>query len=164
MSLVPKAFRGRHEPHGQLQSWDSFQDHGLLATRGSSTTIMAFQGEPYSPMVNGHIEWKDTPEAHVYKANLPSSLKHSDVRVEVDDGKVLCINCEKRVEKQQHRGGVHHVQFSSGLFVQRLNLPENSKVDQVKASMDNKNGVLTITVPKNRVMNRNVRNIEITHK
>ncbi|XP_019176910.1 PREDICTED: receptor kinase-like protein Xa21 [Ipomoea nil] len=35
---------------------------------------------------------------------------------------------------------------SSGKFVRRIWLPENAKVDQVKASMDN--GVLTVTVPK----------------
>src|ERR1044072_466765 len=100
---------------------------------------MTFQTEP-SPMVNSHIEWKETPEAHVCKAYLPG-LKRSDVRVEVDDDRVLTIVCHKSAEMEEHGGGWRRVQVSSGHFVQRLLLPENSVADHVKAYMDN--GVLT---------------------
>lgn len=97
----------------------------------------------------------------MYKAHLPG-LKQSDVRVEVDDDRVLCIICERSVEKEEQRDGWHRVEVSSGQFVQRLTLPENSKVDHVKAYMDN--GVLTIHVPKHRAtINNRTRNIQISH-
>ncbi|KAM7528131.1 hypothetical protein LguiB_031541 [Lonicera macranthoides] len=38
------------------------------------------------------------------------------------------------------------VEKSSGQFVRRFRLPENVKMDQVKASMENR--VLTVTIPK----------------
>jgi HSP20 family protein len=39
-------------------------------------------------------------------------------------------------------------------------LPENAKLDQVKANMEN--GVLTVTVPKEEVKKPDVKAIEIT--
>lgn len=117
-----------------------------------------------SPVLNtALIEWKETPEAHVYNAHLPG-YKRNDVRVEVDDDRVLCIVCGKSVEKEEQRGGWHRVELSSGQFVQRLTLPENSMVDHVKAYMDN--GVLTINVPKkhHRGVNNRVRNINISSR
>ena len=163
-------FGRRHEPPHH-QTWDAYQDHGYneldsyahrhsaFGTGQSSTPYTAFPRET-SPMLNSHIEKKETPEAYVFKAHLPG-LKRSDVRVEVDDGRVLCIVCERSVEKQEQRGAWHLVEMSSGHFVQRVMLPENSNVDHVKAYMDK--GVLTITVPKyNRAMNHHVRSINIS--
>ncbi|XP_061356462.1 18.1 kDa class I heat shock protein-like [Gastrolobium bilobum] len=151
-------FFGRKSEPPRHQTWDPYQDHGLRTAR-TNTPFMAFPGEQ-SQIVNVHIESKETPEAHVYKAHLPG-LNRSDVRVEVDDRNVLSIICEKSVEKEEHRGGWYLMEQSSGHFVQRLNLPENSNVDHVKAHMDD--GVLTITVPKHRVLNNRVRNINISH-
>ncbi|XP_057436882.1 18.1 kDa class I heat shock protein-like [Lotus japonicus] len=159
MSILPNSLFGRRrsEPH-RSHIWDLFQDHGFGAAR-TSTPHMAFPSEP-SPIVNSHIEWKETPEAHVCKAHLPG-LKRSDVRVEVDDDRVLSIICSKSVEMEEQGGGWHRVEVSSGQFVQRVMLPENSKVDHVKAYMDN--GVLTVKVPKHRVVDNRVRNVRISH-
>ena len=49
---------------------------------------------------------------------------------------------------------------SSGKFTRRFRLPENAKVNEVKASMEN--GVLTVTVPKEEVKNHDVKAIEIS--
>ena len=49
---------------------------------------------------------------------------------------------------------------SSGKFVRRFRLPENAKVNEVKASMEN--GVLTVTVPKEEVKKPDVKAIEIS--
>lgn len=164
MSILPSGFFGRRHEPPRHQVWDPYQDqyHGLEDARSCSTYMHPFPSETVhsAPIVNAHIEWKETPEAHVYKAHLPG-LNHNDVRVELDDDRVLCIICDKREEKQEQRGAWHRVELSSGHFVQRLTLPENSKVEHVKAHMDNE--VLTITVPKHRVMNNHhVRNINIS--
>jgi HSP20 family protein len=169
MSLFPSSIFGRRrsEPqqdHHHLQTWHnpSYQKHGYEISQINNTphlTTPPFHNEP-SPIVNTHIEWKETSEAHVYKAHLPG-MKRNDVRVEVDDDRVLCIICEKSVEKEEERGGWHRVEVSSGHFVQRLTLPENCKVDHVKAFMDH--DVLTIHVPKHRIGNSRVRNVQISH-
>ena len=49
---------------------------------------------------------------------------------------------------------------SSGKFLRRFRLPENAKMDGVKASMEN--GVLTVTVPKDEVKKPDVKAIEIS--
>ncbi|KAJ1378737.1 HSP20-like chaperone [Sesbania bispinosa] len=157
--------RRRSQPLRHHQTWDrdTSQDHGYGSVSRTNTTppyMGGFPREPSPPVVNSHIEWKETPEAHVYKAHFPG-LKRTDVRVEVDDDRVLCIICEKSVEQEEQRGGWHCVEFSSGQFVQRLILPENSLIEHVKAYMEH--GVLTITVPKHRVVNNRVRNIQISH-
>ncbi|KAF9624595.1 hypothetical protein IFM89_012017 [Coptis chinensis] len=48
----------------------------------------------------------------------------------------------------------------SGSFLRRFRLPENAKVDEVKASMEN--GVLTVTVPKEEVKKSEVKSVEIS--
>lgn len=166
MSLFPNGIFGRRsfKSPNHHQTWNHnnpslVMNHGIGNIDGTMTRHVALHEEP-SPIVNTHIEWKETPEAHVCKAHLPG-MKRSDVRVEVDDERVLCIVCEKKVEMQEHRQGWHRVEVSSGHFVQRLTLPENAMVNHVKAYMDN--GVLTIRVPKHRSVNNHVRNVQISH-
>ncbi|TKY65933.1 18.1 kDa class I heat shock protein [Spatholobus suberectus] len=126
-----------------------------------ATALHGFPQRPVADAQHPH-RVKETPEAHVYKAHLPG-YRQNDVRVEVDDGRVLCIVCGKSAEKEEQRGGWHRVELASGHFVQRLTLPENSMGDHVKAYMDS--GVLTITVPKhNRGVNSRVRNINVSSR
>ncbi|KAA8549335.1 hypothetical protein F0562_001019 [Nyssa sinensis] len=109
--------------------------------------------------VNTRIDWKETPEAHVFKADLPG-LKKEEVKVEVEDDKVLKISGERSVEKEDKNDTWHRVERSSGKFSRRFRLPENVKMDQVKASMEN--GVLTVTIPKEEVKKPDVKSIEIS--
>lgn len=152
--------RRRNSPPHHEPTWNPYQ---LQEHHPHSPPFVAFPAADPSPILNTHIEWKETSEAHVYKAHLPG-YKRNDVRVEVDDDRVLCIVCGKSVEKEEQRGGWRRVELASGHFVQRLSLPENSMVDHVKAYMDN--GVLTITVPKHhhRGANNRVRNINISSR
>lgn len=171
MSLFSNSIFGRrrskspqdhHHHHQTRNNHPSHQTHGyeVSQTHTPHITLPPTFHEP-SPIVNTtDIEWKETPEAHVFKAHLPG-MKRSDVRVEVDDDRMLCIICEKSVEMEEQSGGWHRIEVASGHFVQRLTLPENSKVDHVKAYMDN--DVLTINVPKNRVVNKRVRNVQVSH-
>ncbi|XP_047057907.1 16.9 kDa class I heat shock protein 1-like [Lolium rigidum] len=88
---------------------------------------------------NARVDWKETPEAHVFKADL-LGVKKEEVKV------VLVVSGERSREKEDKNDKWHHVEHSSGKFVRRFRLPENAKVEQVKAGLEN--GVLTITVPK----------------
>ena len=110
-------------------------------------------------MVNARVDWKETPEAHVFKADVPG-LKKEEVKVEVEEGRVLQVSGERNVEKEDKNDTWHRVERSSGKFLRRFRLPENAKVDQVKAAMEN--GVLTVTVPKEEVKKPDVKSVEIS--
>ncbi|CAO2204780.1 unnamed protein product [Urochloa humidicola] len=108
---------------------------------------------------NARIDWKETPEAHVFKADLPG-VKKEEVKVEVEDGNVLVISGERSKEKEDKNDKWHRVERSSGKFLRRFRLPENAKTDQVKAGLEN--GVLTVTVPKAEEKKPEVKSVEIS--
>ncbi|RYQ90311.1 hypothetical protein Ahy_B09g096467 isoform B [Arachis hypogaea] len=132
MSLIPSFFGGRRSDPFSLEN---------------------------SAFVNARVDWRETPEAHVLKADLPG-LKKEEVKVEIEDNSVLQISGERNVEKEDKNDTWHRVERSSGKFMRRFRLPENAKMDEVKASMEN--GVLTVTVPKAEVKKPDVKPIQIT--
>jgi len=112
-----------------------------------------------APFANVRIDWKETPEAHVFKADIPG-VKKEEVKVEVEDGNVLVISGERSKEKEDKSDKWHRVERSSGRFLRRFRLPENAKTEEVKAGMEN--GVLTVTVPKAEVKKPEVKSVEIS--
>ncbi|KAL7229039.1 hypothetical protein ACSBR2_007689 [Camellia fascicularis] len=94
---------------------------------------------------HANVDWKETPTAHIFEADVPG-LKKEEVKVEVEEGRVLQISGKRNHEHEEKGDTWHRVERSSGKFLRRFRLPENAKVDQVKAAMEN--GVLTVTVPK----------------
>ena len=140
-----------------LDIWDRFEGFpfsSVLANVPSNT-----DRESTSAFVNTRIDWKETPQAHIFKADLPG-LKKEDVKVEVEEGRVLQISGERNREQEEKNDKWHRVERSSGKFLRRFRLPENAKMDEVKASMEN--GVLTVTVPKEEVKKPEVKAIEIS--
>ncbi|KAK9291107.1 hypothetical protein L1049_009294 [Liquidambar formosana] len=99
------------------------------------------------------IDVKETPEAHVFKAELPG-VKKDEVKMQIGKGKVLEISGERSVEKEEKNDKWHRFERSSGKFLRQFKLPENAKVDQTKATLEN--GVLTVTVPKEEVKKSSV--------
>ncbi|OWM86204.1 hypothetical protein CDL15_Pgr011028 [Punica granatum] len=137
-----------------LDLWDPFKDFPFPSYNSLSTNF-----RENSAFVNTRIDWKETPEAHVFKADLPG-LKKEEVKVQVEDDRVLQISGERNVEKEDKNDTWHRVERSSGKFLRRFRLPENARMDQVKASMEN--GVLTVTVPKVEEKKPEVKAIEIS--
>ncbi|XVF46512.1 hypothetical protein PTKIN_Ptkin03bG0033000 [Pterospermum kingtungense] len=158
MSLIPSLFGGRRtnvfDPFS-LDVWDPFDGlfNSALANDVPSSAREA------SAFANARIDWKETPEAHVFKADLPG-LKKEEVKVEVEEGRVLQISGERSKEQEDKNDKWHRVERSSGKFLRRFRLPENAKMDQIKASMEN--GVLTVTVPKAKEKKPEVKAIDIS--
>ncbi|KAL4302736.1 hypothetical protein GQ457_10G024520 [Hibiscus cannabinus] len=151
MAMIPSLFGNRRssifDPFS-LDVWDPFKDFPLPSSLNTQNSF-----------VNARIDWKETPEAHVFKADLPG-LKKEEIKVEIEEDRVLQISGERNVEKEDKNDTWHRVERSSGKFMRRFRLPENVRMDQVKASMEN--GVLTVTVPKVEVKKPDVKAIEIS--
>ncbi|KAK2996468.1 hypothetical protein RJ639_044292 [Escallonia herrerae] len=146
MSLIPHFFGRRSNAYDPF-SLDLFDP--LDGFRSLSDQFRPnFPSDPVL-FTGPTIDWKETPQAHVFKADLPG-LKKEEVKVEVEDDRVLQISGERSKEKEEKTDTWHRVERSSGKFLRRFRLPENAKVDQVKAAMEN--GVLTVTVPKDSVV------------
>ncbi|XP_050244355.1 class I heat shock protein-like [Quercus robur] len=144
MSLIPSLF-------GNSRVLDPFSTiSDLLLPLGSNEV---------STFANAQVDWKETPEAHVFKADLPG-LKKEEVKVEVEEGRVLQISGERSVEKEDKNEKWHRVERGHGKFLRRFWLPQDAKVDEVKASMEN--GVLTVTIPKVPEPKPQVKSVEIT--
>ncbi|XP_057789054.1 uncharacterized protein LOC131005947 [Salvia miltiorrhiza] len=96
------------------------------------------------------VDWKEAAEAHVLKVDVPG-FKKGEVRVEVEGGKVLQISGERR--KEESDGKWHCMERTGGgRFLRRVTMPENAKLGEVKASLED--GVLTVTVPKGEVQRK----------
>nr|AKT44363.1 heat shock protein 1 [Tectona grandis] len=158
MSLIPSFFGNRRsnifDPFS-LDIWDPFEGFpwptavANLPSSARETTAVA----------NARIDWKETPEAHVFKVDVPG-LKKEEVKVEIEDNNILQISGERSKEQEEKNDKWHRVERSSGKFLRRFRLPENAKLDQVKAAMEN--GVLTVTVPKEEVKKPEVKAIDIS--
>ncbi|KAL8516305.1 hypothetical protein ACS0TY_014821 [Phlomoides rotata] len=155
MSLIPSFFGNRRsnvfDPFS-LDIWDPLEGFPFSSNIPSSA-------QETTAVANARIDWKETPEAHLFKVDLPG-LKKEEVKVEVEGGSVLQISGERRKEQEEKNDKWHRVERSSGKFLRRFRLPENAKLDDVKAAMEN--GVLTVTVPKEEVKKSEVKAIDIS--
>ena len=143
-----------------LNHWDPFE--GFPFGSGSSSSLFPSfprTSSETAAFAGARIDWKETPEAHVFKADVPG-LKKEEVKVEVEDGNVLQISGERSKEHEEKNDRWHRVERSSGKFLRRFRLPENAKTEQIKASMEN--GVLTVTVPKEEAKKADIKNVQIT--
>ncbi|KAJ6312050.1 hypothetical protein OIU77_013740 [Salix suchowensis] len=95
------------------------------------------------------MDWKETPHAHVFEIDLPGFTKE-DVKIEVHEGTVLQMSTAQRKEEAEEKGDKWHCkERPRGGFSRRFRLPENAKIDEIKASMHD--GVLVVTVPKDEL-------------
>ncbi|KAJ1253817.1 hypothetical protein BS78_K177800 [Paspalum vaginatum] len=141
-----------------LNLWNPFQGFPF-GSGGGSLFPRVSSGSEAAAFAGARIDWKETPEAHVFTADVPG-LKKEEVKVEVEDGNVLQISGERSKEQEEKNDKWHRVERSSGKFLRRFRLPENAKTEQIRASMEN--GVLTVTVPKEEAKKPEVKPVQIS--
>ncbi|KAL4191500.1 hypothetical protein AMTRI_Chr07g80790 [Amborella trichopoda] len=164
MSLIPSIFGRRSNVYDpfSLDIWDPFDGFFSSPFNANATSFSSFfntSDSATSAFVNARFDWKETDNAHVFQADLPG-LKKEEVKVELEDGKVLQISGERKKEMEEKNDKWHRVERSQGKFLRRFRLPESAKVEGVKAAMEN--GVLTVTVPKVEAPKADLKSIEIS--
>ncbi|TXG74223.1 hypothetical protein EZV62_002802 [Acer yangbiense] len=79
--------------------WDPFQDFRFPSISSQ------FPQETFTGFINTRVDWKETAEAHVLKADLPG-MKKEEVKVEVEDDRVILISGERNVDKTRTTRGI----------------------------------------------------------
>ncbi|RLM79715.1 18.9 kDa heat shock protein-like [Panicum miliaceum] len=110
-----------------------------------SLTAFAAPALGLPPFATASMDWKETPAAHVFMADLPG-VRRDEVKVEVEEEKVLKISGQRQRAAEDKGDRWHRVERSSERFVRTVRLPPNANTDTVHATLEN--GVLTVTVPK----------------
>lgn len=115
------------------------------------------------PVLSTPTDWKETKDAHVFISDIPG-LNKDQVKVEIDEARVLQISGDRNNDdvddkNKNNNDKWHRVERCRGKFQRRFKLPENAKVDEVKAHMEN--GVLVVTIPKHEVKKPQTKLIQI---
>jgi len=97
---------------------------------------------------------KEKDDCYVLRFDVPGLAKE-ELKVTVDDG-VLTIKGEHKEEKEEATSGE---ELWYGYYNTSLMLPEDAKVDDVKAEL--KDGVLTITIPRTEKPKKDVKEVEV---
>lgn len=131
--LIPYSqFRGLNRLRRDMDDlWSRFFDTSDLPIQPAGTFV---------PSVNV----KETAEAFEVTAEMPG-LKPEDIKVEYRDG-LLTLSGEKSEESEKEEGSYHVVERRFGSFSRSVRLPGEVDVDKLEAA--NKDGVLTVKLPK----------------
>ncbi|XAR60673.1 hypothetical protein NMG60_11034141 [Bertholletia excelsa] len=104
-------------------------------------SIGQLDGDENSAIVSACVDWRETSQAMCSRPTCQ-------------------ISGERHAETEEKNDTWHRAERSSGKLVRWFRLPENAKMDQVKASMEH--GVLTVTVPKEEVKKPDVKVVQIS--
>ncbi len=104
------------------------------------------------------LDIRETKKDYRIVSELPG-MDEKNLDVSIEDG-MLTISGEKKDEKEETEGNYYHVERSFGKFCRSISLPDMVDVDHIKSVY--KNGLLTITLPKNEKAIKEQKKIPIT--
>ena len=108
-------------------------------------------------LVRPNIDVDETDQAYRVSAELPG-LTEKEVELNLRDN-TLTISGEKRSEREEEKGGRRYAERSFGRFERTIPFPVEVDADRIDAVF--RNGVLTVTLPKNEKAQDKTRRIEV---
>ncbi|KAL6197949.1 hypothetical protein ACLB2K_027741 [Fragaria x ananassa] len=97
---------------------------------------------PYHLAPENYVHWTETPETHIFSADLPGVRKEK-IKVEVEDSMYLII----RTQRLDDGGdGDESSTEARRTFMRKFRLPSQVDIERISAGYED--GILTITVPR----------------
>lgn len=117
----------------------------------------SFAGGGQAAALRPSLDVDETPQAYTVTAELPG-MTEKDIELTLRDN-ALVLSGEKRSERKEEDGGRRWSERTFGRF-ERV-IPLDAEVDADKVQATCRNGVLTVTLPKNEKARDKTRKIEI---
>ncbi|XP_061340041.1 26.5 kDa heat shock protein, mitochondrial isoform X2 [Gastrolobium bilobum] len=105
--------------------------------------------------LSGHV--KEREDHYKLRYDMPGIAKE-DVKITIGDG-VLTIKGEHKEEKEEGDDDEYWSSSSYGYYDTSLVLPDDAKVDEIKAEL--KDGVLTVTIPRTDKPKKEVKQVTV---
>ena len=90
------------------------------------------------------VDIKEEDNRFLLVADIPG-VNPDDIEVHMENG-ILTIKGERDSEKKTEREGYKRIEREHGVFYRRFTMPEGVNPEGIEAN--SKNGVLTVTIPK----------------
>ncbi|XP_077224876.1 17.3 kDa class II heat shock protein-like [Tasmannia lanceolata] len=123
--------------------------HQMLETpteqeMGSSNAPARAHAQEANAMASTPTDVIEYPDRYVFVIDMPG-VKITDIKVRVEDKKVLVISGERKKEEEEEAKYVR-MERRVGNFMRKFVLPDNANTDEIVAVYQN--GVLIVTIDK----------------
>ncbi|XP_041018933.1 26.5 kDa heat shock protein, mitochondrial [Juglans microcarpa x Juglans regia] len=125
----------------------------MQATQNINSLFEKLNITPWT--LSGRVKEKDN--SYVLRYEVPG-LSKEDLKLTIDDG-VLTITGEHKEENEDDSDDESWSAASYGYYHTSLLLPEDAKIDEVKAEL--KDGVLTIVIPRTEMPKKDVKEVKV---
>jgi HSP20 family protein len=159
-----ESWRGAAEPFLSMQSelnhwfddlWRQATGMGMLPALRPSRPFAALNAASMFGLPA--VDLKETDEAYKLCAELPG-LSAADIELEIK-GEALVLTGHKSEEKDDHRAAYRISERRFGRFERRFPLPPDVDLNKIEAAF--KDGVLTVTLPRQASAERSGARIQI---
>lgn len=146
-----------------LVRWNPFSEIDRIDRTFGRMMRRAFSGSPRLTVGSEAFEWSpsadisETDKEYLIRAELPA-VKKEDVKVTVDGG-MITIEGERKQEKEEKSVKYHQVESFYGSFSRSFTLPDDVKTEEIRC--EDKDGVLTVHLPKTEVHKANPKQISV---
>lgn len=124
----------------------------LTSAHGDHTPLGAYG------LLKPQVDLRAEGKKYVLTVEIPG-VTEKDVTINITDN-TMTITGEKKQEKETKKENYYRMERSYGSFQRVLSLPEDIERDNIEANF--KNGVLTITMPRQQVIAQKSKPIAIT--
>jgi HSP20 family protein len=146
-----------------LVRWDPFSDMDTLFNRMLPTSFTRRPRFALGDNGGAEVEWSpsadisETDKEYLIRAELPA-VKKEDVSVSVT-GNTITIEGERKQRKEDKDEKSIRVESFHGTFTRSFQLPEDVLVDKIRC--EDKDGVLTVHLPKSETEKQQPKQIRV---